>query len=61
MNRILKEALIAMASTVLIFAGLFAWAVIKEQTFGQRAAKKYLWGTSAWEAEVQRLRNEQLE
>lgn len=46
---------------ILFWCGLTAALIlivavfVSGQTFGQRAAQKYLWGTPEWEQEVERL------
>lgn len=51
----LKSILISILMGFLGFLMLITAVVLSGQTFGQRAAETYEWGTPEWKEEVQRL------
>lgn len=52
MNKELRIIIIGGVATALLIGIL---VVVTGQTFGQRAAQKYPWGSDEWRAEVSRL------
>lgn len=51
----LQPVVICVVGGTVLAIVLYCWVLATGQTFGQRAAKKYPYGSQEWEAEVQRL------
>lgn len=55
---VLRGLVICFLMALIASFALFGFVVATGQTFGQRAAKKYDWGSEQWSNEVQRLAHE---